>query len=68
MELAALAPGVTDAGENEQLRVLGNPEHVSATAVLKEPDCGVTVTFMVPDAPGLIVIADGFAAILIVPF
>jgi len=48
--------------------VLGNPEHASATALLKDPDCGVTVTFMVPTLPAVIVIAEGFAAMLIVPF
>jgi hypothetical protein len=30
--------------------------------VSKEPACGVTVTFIVPADPGLIVIAEGLAA------
>ena len=38
VELTALAPGITDAGENEQPKLPGSPEHVSATALLNEPD------------------------------
>jgi hypothetical protein len=62
MELVAKVPGVTAAGENEQLKLLGSPEQASATVVSKEPACGVTVTFIVPADPGLIVIAEGLAA------
>jgi hypothetical protein len=52
---------VTDAGANAQLRVLGNPEHVSATALLKLPDSGLTVTLILPEDPGAMFMADGAA-------
>lgn len=58
----ALGPGVTAAGENEQLKFTGSPEHASATVLLNDPACGVTVTFMVPADPALSVIAEGLAA------
>ena len=38
------APGTTDAGENEQLAPLGNPEQLSETALLKLPPTAETVT------------------------
>lgn len=37
-ELAALLPGVTDPGANEQLRPAGKPEQLKPTASLNEPD------------------------------
>src|SRR5579864_4133864 len=37
-ELAALLPGVMEAGANEQARVLGNPEQAKVMALLKAPD------------------------------
>jgi hypothetical protein len=61
MELAVPAPGVTDAGANEHFKLLGSPEHVSAIALLKEPDCGATLTVREPDAPEAMVIAEGVA-------
>ena len=59
-ELTALLPGVTEAGANEQLRALGNPEQVRAIALLKAPDCGVAVTVTLPDPPEEIVKEEGF--------
>lgn len=67
MELTALEPGVTVAGEKEQLRLFGRPEHVSATGLLKAPDWGVTVTFMLPLSPTGMVIAEGLAPNVSVP-
>jgi len=60
-ELATFAPGVMDAGENEQLKSAGMPEHVSAIELLNEPERGVTVTVIFPLFPVGIVNADGFA-------
>jgi hypothetical protein len=48
-----------EAGANEQLRVLGNPEQARATALLKAPDCGVAVTVTLPDPPEVIVKEEG---------
>jgi len=62
MELAVPAPGVTDPGANEHFKLLGSPEHVSSIALLKEPDCGATLTVSVPDAPEAMVIAEGVAS------
>lgn len=58
--MTAPPPGVTDAGANAQLRVLGKPEHVSATGLSKLPDSGATVTLVVPEDPAAMFIADGF--------
>jgi hypothetical protein len=52
---------VTDAGENAQLSVVGKPEHVSATGLLKVGS-GVTVTVIVPAVPAAIFIEAGLAA------
>jgi hypothetical protein len=60
-ELAVPAPGVTDPGANEHFKLLGSPEQVSAIALLKEPDCGATLTVSEPDAPKAMVIAEGVA-------
>lgn len=52
-------PGVTEAGAKEQLNPSGKPEQLSPTALLKDPELGVTVTVSVPDAPELIVTDEG---------
>lgn len=67
-ELATLAPGVTDSGENEQLKSAGRPEHVSVIESLNEPVRGVTVTVIFPLFPAEIVNADGFAPSVKLPF
>ena len=67
-ELATLAPGVMDPGENEQLKSAGRPEHVSAIELLNEPVRGVTVTVIFPLFPAEIVNADGFAPRVKLPF
>src|SRR4051812_27055227 len=64
MELALLAPGTTEAGENEHFRLLGSPEQVSATELSNEPDCGVTFTVSLPELPIAIVIPDGLVPIV----
>ena len=64
----APAPGVTAAGENEQLKLLGSSEHAKATELLNEPAWGVTVTVIVPAVPALIVIAEGLAAKVMLAF
>lgn len=61
MEVAPLDPGVTDAGANVQPKPAGNPEHVKFTALLNEPECGVTLTLTIPLPPGLSVTEDGVA-------
>ncbi len=61
-ELAALPPGVMEAGANEQLRVLGNPAQVNSIAALKAPDCGTAETVIVPDWPDTTVSSAGDAA------
>jgi hypothetical protein len=50
-ESTATEPGVTEAGEKEQVKPLGNPEQVRAMALLKAPDAGVAVTVRFPDPP-----------------
>lgn len=60
-ELALLAPGTTDWGENEHFKLLGRPEQVSATALLNEPEVGATLTVSFPDPPAAIVVDDGLA-------
>lgn len=59
--MAPLAPGVTEAGANVQPKSLGRPAHVKFTALLNEPDCGVTVTLTVPLPPVLRATAFGLA-------
>ena len=61
-ELTTLAPGVMDAGENEQLKSVGRPEHVSVIELLNEPVRAVTATVILPLFPAEIVKAEGFAA------
>lgn len=60
-EATGLAPGVTLAGENEQVNVFGKPVQESPIAVLKAPACGFTVTVKLPDFPAGIVIDPGVA-------
>jgi len=66
-ELATLAPGVIDAGENEQLKSAGKPEHASAIELLNETECGVTETVIFPLVPVEIVSAEGFVSKLRLP-
>jgi hypothetical protein len=49
-----------EAGANEQLRFAGRPVQVSPTALLNEPELGVTVTVNLLDPPESIVTAAGF--------
>ena len=60
-ELAVLPPGTIAPGVNEQPRLLESPEHVSASALPKLPDCGDTLTVNFPEVPELIVRAVGEA-------
>jgi hypothetical protein len=58
-----VAPGVTVAGENEQVNVFGRPTQESAIALLKAPACGFASTVRLPDFPAGIVIDPGVALI-----
>lgn len=60
-EATELAPGVTVAGENEQVNVFGKPVQESPIALLKAPVCGFTITVKLPDFPAGIVIDPGVA-------
>ena len=60
-EATEFAPGVTVAGENEQVNDLGKPVHESRIAVLNAPACGFTITVKLPDFPAGIVIDPGVA-------
>ena len=44
VEVASLAPGVTEAGANEQDVSDGRPEHANDTGSSKEPPRGLMVT------------------------
>lgn len=57
-----------EAGENEQLKSAGRPEHASAIELLNEPDRGVTVTVIFPLLPAEIVNAEGSAPSVKLPF
>jgi hypothetical protein len=57
----ALDPGVTLAGEKEQVNVFGRPLQDSAMALLKAPECGCAVTIKLPDRPTGNVIDAGVA-------
>ena len=59
--LAALEPGVMEAGENEQLKPVGSPLQESAMRSLKAPDCGVAMTVRFPDCPDEMVSDEGAA-------
>jgi hypothetical protein len=58
-ELTAPPPGVMEAGENEQARFCGKPEQAKTIALLKLPEFGAAVTVTFPDAPVVIVKAEG---------
>jgi hypothetical protein len=62
IELAALDPGTTDEGAKAQLRLFGSPAQVSAIALSKASDVGVTLTVSVSELPDSKVIADGAAS------
>jgi hypothetical protein len=55
-----VAPGVMEAGANEQARPWGSPSQVRAIAPLKGPEVGVAVTVKFPDPPEEIVKEEGF--------
>src|SRR5207244_1395079 len=61
LELTTWAPGVTELGTKEQLTPTGSPEQESATAPVKEPEMGVTVTFALVERPDLTCRAAGDA-------
>jgi hypothetical protein len=48
-----------EAGENEQARFCGKPEHAKAIALLKDPELGAAVTVTFPHPPEVIVNAEG---------
>lgn len=52
---------MTEAGANVQPKPAGRPEHVKLTALLNDPEFGVTVTLTVPLPPGVRVTEDGVA-------
>jgi hypothetical protein len=60
-ELALLAPGTTDWGENEHFKLLGKPEQVKAIALLNDPEVGATLTVSFPDPPAVMVVEEGLA-------
>src|SRR5271166_1569090 len=61
-ELTDPAPGVMEAGENEQVSPLGKLGQDRAMALLKAPDCAAAVTVTFPDPPEGIVMDEGFVA------
>ena len=61
VELTPLFPGVTELGANEQFKFSGNPAQESATALLKDPDCGVSITFVLALPLEDTVTAEGLA-------
>jgi hypothetical protein len=60
-ELADVFPGVTEAGENEQLEAAGRFEQRSETAEPKVPPCAAVVTVKVVDFPAVTVPPEGEA-------
>jgi hypothetical protein len=62
-----------EAGENEQARFCGKPEHAKAISLLKDPESGAAVTVTFPDPPEEIVNAEGsvpnvkLVALVVVP-
>jgi hypothetical protein len=50
-----------EAGEKEQLKLLGIPAHEREIALLNAPDCGLAVTVKRPDCPAGIVTEEGDA-------
>jgi hypothetical protein len=61
VELAVLAPGVTEAGANKHCSSAGRSEHERATAELTAPPTGITETLALPVWPEGISIAVGVA-------
>jgi hypothetical protein len=61
MELAMPVPGVTEATENEQIKVLGQPLTESMIGLLNDPDCVLAVILRVFDCPAGIVSDEGDA-------
>jgi len=53
---------VTEAGANEQFKLLGSPGQVSATGLLNGPPCGATFTIEVPALPDVTVIVVGLTS------
>ena len=64
LELAALAPGVTEIGLKAQVVRAGNPEQESAMALLNAPPRGVTVTVKLADPPRATLALEGEAAMV----
>ncbi len=62
VEAAVPVPGTKFAGAKLQLNPLGRPAHESAIELLKEPDCGLAVTCIVPDLPAGMLMLAGAAA------
>jgi len=61
-ELADPDPGMTEAGANEHLRLLGRLEHDKETALSNDPDVGATLTVNVPEFPEPMVTDDALVA------
>jgi hypothetical protein len=66
VELAVVAPGITEAGKNEHSSAAGRFEQERATADRMAPPTGMTETFALPVRPAGISIAVGVALRLIV--
>jgi hypothetical protein len=62
--VAAEAPRVTLAGENEAEHLLGRPEQVKAIGASNEPYCGFTWIVYVAVWPAVTDLLDGFAAVV----
>lgn len=60
-EVAAPDPGVMDAGEKEQFRLLGTLLQESEIELLKDPDCAWAVRVTLPDCPGVMTREEGEA-------
>ena len=61
VEVAVLPPGMIEVGANEHFKLVGSPGQASATALSREPPCGVTLTVSIPEPPVVIAIDVGFA-------
>lgn len=61
VEVAVPDPGVMDAGEKAQFRLLGTLLQESEIGLLKDPDCACAVSVKLPDCPGAITSEDGEA-------
>jgi len=60
--VVAEAPGVTLAGENEAVHLLGRPVQLKVMGESNAPYCGVTWIVYVADWPAVTDLLDGFAA------